>query len=730
MGTIPASIDVDVLPGVVGAGGTALATIGLCLDNSTRVPINPLGSITSFPTAAAVAQYFGQSSPQAIFATTYFNGFTGRTAIPSALLFTQYPAWAVSAYLRGGPLSLTLAQLQALSGSLTIVMDGYSHVISSIGLSSYNSFSAAAAGISAAFSDPTEANFTASMGASFTGTGSGTNLTTTAVTGYISKGDAISGTGVPSGTTIASQTSGTPGGAGVYVTSQATTSNAASLTSTSTVLDVTVVASGSLAVGQTLVNGSLTGSPLITSQISGTAGGVGLYATSGALQSVASGSFTATATAPVVSYDSVSGAFVVTSGVTGVASTAAFATGTLAAPLLLTQATGAVLSQGAMATTPSAFMAALTAQNQDWVSFTTDFDPDAAFFVGSISGTTLTVSNLISGTLIIGDTIGGPGVTSGTLITAGSGLSWTVSVSQNVAAGNLQSYAAGGGHGNTQKLAFAEWNNSVPDKYLYAMWDTDITPTESASAAGSAGYIVTTEFKYEGTAPIYEPTDLGHEAFLMGTIASINFNATNGRTNIKFRTQPGLVPSVTSQTVATNLGSGSTQGPNGYNCVAAVATASEQFVYWRNGQVSGKFQWIDSYIDQIWLNAAMQQTLLTLLLAVGSIPYNPQGYNMINGALTGGSTLPIVQPPASPVAAAINFGAIRPNVPLSAGQAEEVNNAAGLAIDGILSTRGWYLQILPPTAQVRAARGTPVCNFWYTDGQSVNQITLNSIEVE
>jgi len=64
----------------------------------------------------------------------------------------------------------------------------------------------------------------------FTGTGSGTNLTASVVTGTIYVGDVIAGTGVPANTTIVSQTSGTPGGAGVYVTSASTTSSGASLT--------------------------------------------------------------------------------------------------------------------------------------------------------------------------------------------------------------------------------------------------------------------------------------------------------------------------------------------------------------------------------------------------------------------------------------------------------------------------------------------------------------------
>lgn len=66
--------------------------------------------------------------------------------------------------------------------------------------------------------------------ASFTGTGSGTNVTVTSVTGLILAGEVLAGTGVPSGTIILGQLSGTPGGAGVYNTSSTITSNGASLT--------------------------------------------------------------------------------------------------------------------------------------------------------------------------------------------------------------------------------------------------------------------------------------------------------------------------------------------------------------------------------------------------------------------------------------------------------------------------------------------------------------------
>jgi hypothetical protein len=77
-----------------------------------------------------------------------------------------------------------------------------------------------------------------SVSASFTCTQSGTNMTVTGVTGTIvtggvaALGQTVTGTGVAAGTTIASQTSGTPGGAGVYVTTLAGTAAAAACKST------------------------------------------------------------------------------------------------------------------------------------------------------------------------------------------------------------------------------------------------------------------------------------------------------------------------------------------------------------------------------------------------------------------------------------------------------------------------------------------------------------------
>jgi hypothetical protein len=126
-----------------------------------------------------------------------------------------------------------------------------------------------------------------------TGTASGATLTMTAVTGTIAIGAQVSGLGVPAGTTILNQTSGTTGGAGVYTTDQATTASAAPLaftppaaavttgigTGTGTSLVLTAV-TGSIAVGNFVSGAGVPANTVILNQQTGTAGGNGTYTTS------------------------------------------------------------------------------------------------------------------------------------------------------------------------------------------------------------------------------------------------------------------------------------------------------------------------------------------------------------------------------------------------------------------------------------------------------------------
>lgn len=122
---------------------------------------------------------------------------------------------------------------------------------------------------------PTGASATGSIGATFTATATGTSLAVTAVTGILSVGDTISGTGVPTGTTIVAGPSA--GGAGTYTTSVVTTAAAATVTSFGNVVNVTAVGSGILAPGQAVTGTGVPANATIASQVSGAIGGIGIY---------------------------------------------------------------------------------------------------------------------------------------------------------------------------------------------------------------------------------------------------------------------------------------------------------------------------------------------------------------------------------------------------------------------------------------------------------------------
>lgn len=572
MSTIPASEIVNVIPGVLTAGGSALDLNGLMLTTSIRPPI---GSVQQFSDASSVSDFFGPSSDEAALAAIYFKGYNNATAAPGNLLFAQYPALAVAAYLRGGDIStLTLSQLQAITGTLTIVVDGYSRTNGAVNLSGATSFSSAATLLQTAL------NTAPATIASFTGVIAATTLTVSAPSGSpIAVGQTVLGVGITAGTIITALGTGT-GGAGTYI-----------------------------------INNS---------------------------QTVGSEAMTTQATPLTVAYDSVSGGLVITSGITGVPSTIAFATGTISTSLKLTLAAGGTLSQGAAAASPATFMASIIAQTQNWATFMTVFDPDVS--------------------------------------------------------------------GNTNRLAFAAWTSSTGNRYAYACSDNDITATTTVPATTSLGFLID-QASYSGTYLVYEP-DHEKAAFVCGIAAALNFEATNGRTTFAFRSQDGLIADVTNATVAANLIN------NGYNFYGAYATANQSFVFMQPGQVSGQFNWMDSYINEIWMNNAFQLALMDLLSNVPSIPYNAAGNAQIESSLS------------DPIQAALNFGAIRSGVAPSANQAVVVNGAAGVRISGVLETRGWYLQVLTPSATVRQTRGTPVCNFWYMDGESVQKITLSSVNVQ
>lgn len=260
------------------------------------------------------------------------------------------------------------------------------------------------------------------------------------------------------------------------------------------------------------------------------------------------------------------------------------------------------------------------------------------------------------------------------------------------------------------KEEIATWSATYQPRYLYIAWDTDSTALTANSTATFGNYLQANSTI--GTCAVYGTVN--YAAFVAGWVASLNFTKQNARSTLCFQQQSTLSAYVTSLSDYTAVLS------NGYNVYAAFGSnnpANNQ--NWMSpGSVSGKWLWADTYVNQIWLSANLQLALVNLLTSAGSIPYNKAGYSLIYSAALG------------PINAALNFGAIRAGVTLSASQITAIQNALGFDASPTIQAQGFYLQVSDASAATRAARTSPPVNLYYQDGGSVQQITMASIAIQ
>lgn len=256
-----------------------------------------------------------------------------------------------------------------------------------------------------------------------------------------------------------------------------------------------------------------------------------------------------------------------------------------------------------------------------------------------------------------------------------------------------------------EKIELAQWCASYDTRFAYVMWDTDNAARVAGSTA-SAGYRINHELELSGTICVYNTLALA--AGVMGAIACVNFEQYNGRLTLAYRQFEGVDVTCDDDADYDALVA------NGYNCYADFATAAASFKFFQNGQVSGVFEWADSYLNAVGLKDQLQLNILDLFAASRSIPYNEDGYSQIRTACL------------DTITRFLDFGAIRSGVTLSNTQKIQLLQELGKDVSQTLTTQGWYMQITDPGAQVRSDRGTPNCYFYYTDGGSIQRIVMSA----
>ena len=176
--TIPASQIANVIPGVLSPGGAGLVMNGLVLTENVLMPT---GTVQSFASAEAVSAFFGPSSAEFAYASIYFAGFVNGTQLPSAILFASYNGTAArAATLTSGSFAdYSIAEMQAITGVLTLTVDGTAITSSSISLTGISTQSLMATAIQDAFTDPNFAVSWSSVTSQFVFTSNTTGINST-----------------------------------------------------------------------------------------------------------------------------------------------------------------------------------------------------------------------------------------------------------------------------------------------------------------------------------------------------------------------------------------------------------------------------------------------------------------------------------------------------------------------------------------------------------------------
>ena len=264
------------------------------------------------------------------------------------------------------------------------------------------------------------------------------------------------------------------------------------------------------------------------------------------------------------------------------------------------------------------------------------------------------------------------------------------------------------------KEAAARWVGTQNSEVFAAIVDSASSATENESQTAFGVWLRSQNIN--GVTALYGASPLVG-ALAMAWMGAISFATNNGRQTLAMiQDASGLV-----EVSVTDGATASTLVANGYSFYGSYANGASQFVFMRPGQVSGKFLWADSYVNQIWLNSNLTSDLVNLLLTTGNIPYNTEGDTLVEAAVK------------DTINRALAFGAIRTGVNLTTLQRQQINNAAGVttAADSVVNN-GYYFKANVSTAPAsyRVSRTTPPAQLWYADGQSVQSITLNSVEVQ
>ena len=262
---------------------------------------------------------------------------------------------------------------------------------------------------------------------------------------------------------------------------------------------------------------------------------------------------------------------------------------------------------------------------------------------------------------------------------------------------------------NDEVLACSAWASGQGVQYMYVAW-SDAVVMLTQSETTSLAYLLK-ESANGATAIVYGGWQ--YAAFILGAVASIDWERTNGTITLAFKSQYGLAADIDNGTDAQTLLA------KNANFYGNYATRNDQFIFLYDGSMTNKglqasYNYIDPFINAIWFNNALQVAIMSGLSGASRVPYNEDGYSLIRAWCM------------DPINRAVKNGVINQGMTLSDAQKAQVIQEAGLDITSNLQTDGYYLQIQEASPSVRTNRESPNCSLFYCYAGSVQKISLAS----
>lgn len=258
-----------------------------------------------------------------------------------------------------------------------------------------------------------------------------------------------------------------------------------------------------------------------------------------------------------------------------------------------------------------------------------------------------------------------------------------------------------------EHLGLAACASSQGIEYLYVGWTADPLLLVQGSTASIADKVKDAE--YGATALVYDNVNVA--TFLMGSIASVNWERYQGTINYAFKKVDGVAATVDNQTDADLLLA------KGVSFMGNFATRNDDFTFFYDAQIFGDYGYIDAFVNTVWFKNVMQVSILNGLTSNGRVPYNERGYALIRAWLQ------------DPINRALNNGTIDEGVTLSESQKAQIQNETGKDLSNELFTEGYAVLVEDAGAAVRVGRQSPNISVYYTYGGSINHIEVASTAV-